>query len=1072
MAPGARGDPWPAGLFRALGGPGSPARPGEGDGPLPYAAIAAATVAVFAADLLTPLGIAVWVFYLLPILLSFLLWRPLAPLALAAVVTLFVGLGYPLSPPGVDPGVAAVNRGFGVTVLWGLAAAAHLFVKGKIAVRRQEWLQAAQVGLAERLAGEPGVDELAEGALRFLAERTGAQAGAAYVRNGAGFRLAAAHAPAPGLPPPPRLQPGEGLLGEAVRAGRAVLVDDLPAGGFLRVGSALGDAPPRFVLAAPAAPEGEEPNAAFELGFLGPPHEAALELLQRSAGALGVAFRSAEFRARLRELLEETQRQAEELQRQGEELRATNEELEEQSRALQASQATLERQQGDLEMANAELEGRARTLEEQRAELQRAGAALRERSAELERASRYKSEFLANMSHELRTPLNSSLILARLLADNRPGNLTGEQVRWAEAIEASGNDLLSLINDILDLSKIEAGHAEVHAERVEVAGLLARLGRAFAPVAEGKGVTLRVEAAEGAPGAVETDARRLEQILRNFLSNAIKFTDAGGEVTLEVDAAGEGGLAVSVRDTGIGVAPEQQEAIFEAFRQADGSTSRKYGGTGLGLSISRQLARLLGGRIALASAPGRGSTFTLVLPGAFDPAPAPLEAAAAGGAAPAGDAPAARRPPAEPPPRPRLAGTVPDDREALTGDSRVILVVEDDPAFARILADLARENGFQCLVAAGADEGVALARRHLPHAIVLDIGLPDHTGLSVLDRLKHNTRTRHIPVHVVSAHDYARDAMEQGAVGYVLKPTRREELAAALAGLERRLDRKVRRVLVVEDDAVQREAVRALLSAEGVETVGAPTGGECLERLARETFDCVVLDLALPDMTGFELLDRMGAEADARSFPPVVVYTGRELSADEELRLRRRSSSIVVKGARSPERLLGEVTLFLHQVVADLPGEQQRALARTLARDAAIEGRRILLVEDDVRNVFALTSVLEPHGAEVAIARNGREALDALEAAAEAGGEGWPDLVLMDAMMPEMDGLSAVRAIRARGGVADGARWRSLPILMLTAKAMPDDQRQCLDAGANDYMAKPLDVEKLLSLVRVWMPRR
>jgi CheY-like chemotaxis protein/signal transduction histidine kinase len=1024
---------------RALAGRADARRPWSADETgLVVTLIVGATAGVFAADLFTPLGIAVWVFYLVPVLLSFLLRRPLAPLALAALCTVLVAVGFALSPRGIVPFTAAVNRGFGIATLWTMAAAASLFIRGKLAVERQDWLQSAQVALAERMAGEQDVANLADGVLRELGARLDAQVGVLFVRNRDGLHRRAAFAVPDEAAVPAMLREGEGLLGQALRERRAVLLPGLPDG-YLRFGSSLGSAAPRAVLAAPILVDGAV-IAAVELGFADGDEGRRLELLDRVSGAIGVALRSAEFRARLRELLAETERQADELQKQAEELRAANEELEEQSQALQTSQAVLERQQRELEEAN---------------------ASLRLQTRELEQASRYKSEFLANMSHELRTPLNASLIMARLLADNREGNLTPEQVRFAETIESAGNDLLALINDILDLSKIEAGRVEVRPERVELEGLMARLRRTFAPVAQGKGLVFRTAVADGAPPALETDAQRLEQVLRNFVSNALKFTEAG-EVTVEADVLPDGHIAFSVRDTGIGIAPEHQEVIFEAFRQADGTTSRKYGGTGLGLSISRELARLLGGRIELASAPGRGSTFTLVLPPAYPAGaarPRAGRAAASGGVPDAGARPSlAAGSEAVAPARPAAA----DDRDGPADGRRAILVVEDDPAFARILADLAQAQGFRCLVAPTADEGVLMARQHLPHAIVLDIGLPDHTGLSVLDRLKHDVRTRHIPVHVVSAFDQERAVLAQGAVGYMAKPARREALEETLRALERRLTRAVRRILVVEDDPAQLAAVRHLLAADGVETVGVGSGADCLARLAEGTFDCMVLDLSLPDMTGFELLDRL-AEDEEHSFPPVIVYTGKELGPEDELRLRRYSRSIIVKGARSPERLLDEVTLFLHQVVSELPGEQQQALARSLSRDAAIEGRRILVVEDDVRNVFALTGILEPHGALVAIARNGREAIEALERAEAKGAR--PDLVLMDVMMPEMDGLAATREIRRREA------WRDLPVIVLTAKAMPDDQERCLAAGANDYMAKPLDVEKLLSLVRVWMPR-
>ncbi|WP_232824190.1 response regulator, partial [Blastomonas sp. UPD001] len=524
-----------------------------------------------------------------------------------------------------------------------------------------------------------------------------------------------------------------------------------------------------------------------------------------------------------------------------------------------------------------------------------------------------------------------------------------------------------------------------------------------------------------------------------------------GSVRLGFAPVGEDRLAISVADTGIGIAQEQQDSIFEAFQQADGTISRKYGGTGLGLSISRELARLLGGRISLESKVGEGSRFTLTIPIAYDPALVPSRQLA----------------PAAPRQRAARQGAVPriaaDDRAVLSEGKQLLLVIEDDATFAGIVCDLSREMGFQCIVASTAQEAIALAGEYRPHAIVLDIGLPDQSGLTVLDQLKHKDETRHIPIHVISGADQGPTALALGAVGFLGKPARRDELAEVLATLQAKLVSRMRRVLIVEDDAVQREAVGQLLKSQDVETVGVGTAADCLARLRGEAFDCVVLDLSLPDASGFAVLEELSADGD-HAFPPVIVYTGRELTADEEQRLRRYSSSIIIKGAKSPERLLDEVSLFLHQVVADLPPEQRKMIEKARHRDAALEGRRILIVEDDVRNVYSLTSVLEPRGVVTQIARNGQEAIDALEAAGEDSDKAI-DLVLMDVMMPVMDGLTAARTIRSE------AKWARLPIIMLTAKAMPDDQQNCLDAGANDYMAKPIDVDKLLSLVRVWMPR-
>lgn len=924
---------------------------------------------------------------------------------------------------------------------------------------RQDWLQSGQVGLSEAMSGDLTVEQLADNVLAFLSRYLGSQAGVAFAGQGDRFRRAAAlGVPADAITPDGfRLK--EGLLGQVAADGRAVLLTDVPEG-YLTVGSALGRDKPRHLVIAPARVDGSV-NGVIELGFLHPPGPLVLALLEDAAESIGVALRSARYRSDLQDALEETQRQAEELQVQSEELRVSNEELEEQGRALKESQVRLEQQQVELEQTNSQLEEQAQTLEAQRDDLEKVGADLARQARDLEQASQYKSDFLANMSHELRTPLNSLLILAKLLGDNADGNLSEDQVRYARTIQSSGDDLLTLINDILDLSKIEAGHVQVRAEGVSVQRVAADLRQLFQPIAEARGLDFNIAVAEDAPEIVETDRQRLEQILKNLLSNAFKFTEKGG-VRLSVTPQGEG-VAFAVKDTGIGISPEHQSGVFEAFQQADGTISRRYGGTGLGLSISRELARLLGGSIALESEPGRGSTFTLTTPRVYDAEgvadrPRPAMASPA-----TGGVPSSRSTEAEPPTRTPVPRAVEDDRDRLLGARRLLLVIEDDDRFAVIVRDLSRELGFQCVVASTAEEALALARRYGPSAIVLDIGLPDQSGLTVLDSLKRDDRTRHIPIHIVSADDHSQTALALGALGYTMKPVRREDLAQVLTGLEETLARTVRRVLVVEDDPVQRDAVERLLSSSQVEIVGVGSAAECLEALDRQTFDCMVLDLTLPDASGFSLLETLSGDGD-RAFPPVIVYTGQDLSPEHEQQLRRYSSSIIIKGAKSPERLLDEVSLFLHQVVSDLPPEQQRMIQKARNRDAVLEGRRILIVEDDVRNVYSLTHVLEPRGAVVEIARNGQEAIDALQAAADDPARAI-DLVLMDVMMPVMDGLTATRQIRAEG------RWSRLPILMLTAKAMPDDQERCLAAGANDYMAKPIDVDKLLSLVRVWMPR-
>ncbi len=945
--------------------------------------------------------------------------------------------------------------------LIGIALTVTIFILGLRTSRtreRQRWLQTAQVGLSEAMRGDKTVPQLASAILTFLAEVTHAHAGAMFKGEAGTFNRAATLGVPATADVPETFERGDGLLGKVARDGHATMLRDVPAG-YLTIGSAFGSDVPRHLLIAPCQVDGIV-NGVIELGFFDEIDDQVPELLESTAGAIGIALRSARFREKLQDALEETQRQAGELQAQSEELRVSNEELEEQGNALKESQARLELQQVELEQTNSQLEEQAQTLENQRDELVRAATTLQLKTRELEQASQYKSDFLANMSHELRTPLNSLLILSKLLADNPDRNLSEEQIKFARTIESSGNDLLTLINDILDLSKIEAGHVEIEAAPVATERLAADMRKLFEQLAKERGLDLDVTLAPGAPRSIETDRLRLEQVLKNLLSNAIKFTEQG-RVGLSIGPVKGEMLELAVSDTGIGIPPQQRDAIFEAFQQADGTISRRFGGTGLGLSISRELVRLLGGSIRLESEVGKGSTFFVAIPLAYDPGKV-----AAREVVP--QVPAAIMAP-EKPLRDRTPGpaapssSVEDDRDALADGKRLLLVIEDDSTFASIICDLSREMGFQCIVAGTAQDAIDLAREYRPSAIVLDIGLPDQSGLTVLDRLKHQDETRHIPIHVVSGEDQGNTALALGAVGFLGKPAPREQLAEVLAGLQEKLSARMRRVLIVEDDSVQREAVGNLLRSQDVETVGVGTAAECLAELREGGYDCMVLDLSLPDASGFSLLETLSEDVH-EPLPPVIVYTGRDLSADEEQRLRRYSSSIIIKGAKSPERLLDEVSLFLHRVVSELPPEQRQMIEKARHRDAALEGRRILIVEDDVRNVYSLTSVLEPRGALTRIARNGQEALDALAAAAT-DPDNAIDLVLMDVMMPVMDGLTAARTIR------DDPQWRKLPIIMLTAKAMPDDQQKCIDAGANDYMAKPIDVDKLLSLVRVWMPR-
>jgi signal transduction histidine kinase/CheY-like chemotaxis protein/CHASE3 domain sensor protein len=964
---------------------------------------------------------------------------------------------------------SAYATAFALVVSTGLLGTALTFVIGflmrraTIARRRQEWLQQAQLGLSEAVIGDKNTVELGENILRYLSDYVGAVAGVLFVKDHDGFERTSSFAVPVDNSLHSRLSANDGLFAHVLTKRRPIVVGELPDG-YINFSSGLGRQKPSFLAIAPASVDGSV-TAVVELGFLHPVGDHILELLEQASDTIATAIRSAEFRTRLQTLLHETQRQTEELQVQGEELRVSNEELEEQGRALKESQARLEQQQVELEQTNSQLEEQAQELERQRDGLEKANDAIQLKAAEVEQASRYKSDFLANMSHELRTPLNSSLILAKLLADNPDDNLSAEQVKFAQTIQSSGNDLLNLINDILDLSKIEAGHVEIRPEPVSIQRTADTLQRMFAPLADTKGLAFSVDIAADVGPLIETDPQRLEQVLKNLLANAIKFTEAG-QVTLLIRQTGAEQIAISVADTGIGIAEEQQHRIFEAFHQADSTISRKFGGTGLGLSISRELVRLLGGTLHLKSKAGSGSTFTLLIPRKFDAGqvrPASPVVPAAPNVSLTQDTALGSIAPATTSVTSSPHGIVDDDRKNATETARKLLIVEDDQSFSSILRDLARELDFQALVAGTAQEALELAKQFMPSAILLDVGLPDQSGLSVLDRLKRDVRTRHIPIHIVSAKDHSERALSLGAIGYALKPVQREQLVDVMKSLDARISQNVRRVLIVEDNEVQRDAVARLIGSPEVETICVGTAADCLAELKSATFDCMVLDLSLPDASGFSLLETISQDSE-HSFPPVIVYTGRVLTAEEEQKLRRYSKSIIIKGAKSPERLLDEVTLFLHQVVSDLPDEQQNMIRKARSRDALLEGRRILIVEDDVRNVYALTNILEPRGALVEIARNGEEALQKLALSLEQP-DAKIDLVLMDVMMPVMDGLTATRHIRAN------AQLKKLPVITLTAKAMPDDHKRCIEAGANDYMAKPLDVEKLLSLVRVWMPK-
>ncbi|HEX5841858.1 MAG TPA: response regulator, partial [Pseudomonas sp.] len=669
---------------------------------------------------------------------------------------------------------------------------------------------------------------------------------------------------------------------------------------------------------------------------------------------------------------------------------------------------------------------------------------------ELQRTSTYKSEFLANMSHELRTPLNSMLILSNLLKQNKDGNLSAKQLEYAATIHGSGKDLLNLINDILDLSKIEAGQLQYSLEQVPLSELVEPVQALFAPVAEDRGLGFSLELEDGLPASLHTDLQRSQQVLKNLLGNAFQFTERG-QVRLRIYRAAADNplalpaLAFAVSDSGIGIAADQLEHIFQAFKQADGATNRQYGGTGLGLSISRQLARGLGGDVKVHSQPGQGSTFTFYLPSGI----------------PAGALPLARaelvRPAAAPslPPQP-LAAELADDRAGLQPGSRSILIIEDDQTFAGILRDRVREQGFAALVAVDGESGISLASQYLPSAILLDVMLPHVDGWGVMRCLQGNPATRHIPVHFLTCLDERQKALSMGAIGFTSKPVSAEQLELVLQAIGATIDKGGKRLLIVEDDANEARSLALLLESQQVEISIARSGAQALQLLAQQGFDCMVLDLGLSDMSGFELLERL-SQLPGPPQLPVIVHSGRDLNEAEELKLRHYAESIIVKGARSPERLLNEVSLFLHLLQSALPADQQQMIRQSLEHEASFERRKVLLVDDDIRNIFSLASVLGEKGVAIVEASNGQEALQRLDEHPDL------DLVLMDIMMPGMDGYETIRRIR------QDPRFRRLPIIALTAKAMPGDQRLCLEAGASDYIPKPVELDRLFSLMRVWL---
>jgi len=915
----------------------------------------------------------------------------------------------------------------------------------------QDWLKTNLARFTRLLQGQRELETVVKLILSELAPLVGAQLGVFYLMESAAaegrLKLVAAYGYRARKALASEFRTGEGLVGQCALEQKRIVMSNVPRT-YYRISSGLGAALPRNAVVLPILFE-QEVKAVIELASFDQFSATHLAFLDQLMESIGVVLNNIEANSRTESLLKQSQTLATELQSRQQELQNTNEELAEKARLLSEQYVEVEHKNREVEQARLALEDKA---------------------AQLALSSKYKSEFLANMSHELRTPLNSLLILAQQLAENPYGNLSDKQVDYAKIIHGSGTDLLTLINDILDLSKIESGTVTLEISEMRFEPLRDYVQRTFGHMAEAKHLQFRVDLAPDLPRAVMTDPIRLQQILKNLLSNAFKFTEQGS-VRLDVAkasvgwsadnaalAAAEMVIAFSVSDTGVGIAQDKLLLIFEAFQQADGTTSRRYGGTGLGLSISRELARLLGGEIVVESAVGKGSRFTLYIP---------YRPASGTGTAPVGPSAgeevirfredALAVPTAsEPVLMSQATATVEDDRAVISSTDESVLIVEDDPNFARILLETARDSGFKGVVTLQGSAAVVLAREFQPRAVLLDLTLPDIEGWAVLDQLKRDADTRHIPVHILSGKDAHDRALRQGAFSHLVKPIARERLMAEFVRMRSFNARTGSKLLIIEDNEAQRRSLVELLAADDVSITEAATGAEALAALGSQPFDCVVLDLTLPDVPGFELLRTVGEDASLRNVP-VVVYTGKELTRKEVTQLRRLAQSVIVKDARSPERLLDETALFLHRRVTRLSEAQRHMLAVSYDSDNALAGKKVLIIDDDVRNIFALTTVLERQQMSVCFSENGKDGIELLNEVPDI------DIVLMDIMMPEMDGYDTTRAIRA------DPRFSKLPIITLTAKAMKGDREKCIEAGASDYITKPVETGRLISLLRVWL---
>ncbi len=936
----------------------------------------------------------------------------------------------------------------------------------------QNWLTTGQSALNESMLGNQNVADIAGNIITFLSEYLDALVGVMYIPDEEGIlQLMGSYAYTKRRDLSNKYAPGEGLVGQAMLEKKDIILANPPED-YIWINSGLGKTVPGSILVTPVILN-DIVVGVIELGKLDQFTDLQMQFIEQVKDLISIALNSAKIRTGQISLLHETQRQADELQAQQEELRAVNEELEDQTIKLRGSEEELKAQSEELIATNQELEEKTHVLEEQKesisrsnTELENARQDLEQKARELETSSKYKSEFLANMSHELRTPLNSLLILSQDLAANKNGNLSDDQVQSSEIVHKSGNELLVLINDILDLSKIEAGKMTLEFGIVSIKNIINDINSTLMHLAEDKGLQFDTKVESGLPENVFIDYQKFNQIIRNLVSNAVKFTHEGG-VTVKLSRPDSGvdlsrsgldvnkSIAVSVTDTGIGIPEDKHLDVFEAFQQVDGSTSREYGGTGLGLSISRNLAKLIGGEIQLKSKEGKGSTFTLYLPEIMERREPELRDRREESSSQ--DVIQKRSPIiktlsdiTEPAP------SIDDDRGSINPGDRSILVIEDDLNFAQVLINFCHERNFKFIHAGDGENGLKLAKDYKPDAIILDIRLPGIDGWSVLEFLKDNPELRHIPVHIMSVEDETIDAFMKGALGYLNKPIDKEKLNEVFSKIECMIEKSIKDLLIAEHKKDLLKDIVDIIGNGDVKVTTVDTGRETIEKLSANTYDCMILDLELPDMSGFEVLQELSDRNDI-SCPPVIVYTGKEITKKEEREIEKYADSIVVRSVKSVDHLLDETALFLHRIVNNLPENKRKIITKLHDTEALLKDKNILLVDDDMRNVFAVSKVLSDRGMNVFKAANGKSALDVLEKNPDI------NLVLMDIMMPVMDGYEAMRRIRKQ------KRFRKLPILALTAKAMKEDRGLCIEAGANDYIAKPVDVDKMMSLMRVWL---